>query len=427
MNTINILIPTHVMPDVKSVTTMFFDSLLNTLKKKINVHITWLVYTNEKFIPPKGVNSDVTILDIHDFKNAVEVLSKIKPDIIYADPSWSFIDYALSSAAKLFTIPTFSMINSDIFSKKTKIKQLTFNFSRFFENSLPTDTIQNKKQFMKRGRFYIYKYLFLLKTKINLKTDIIHTLFVIWKYILSDKLDPKFGSDVIQFLENKNSFQQKLDVGFKRSNLLITGNPMYDSTFQKLSEKKLSLNKNGVVNVLVAPSSLYEHGLWTKNQRDKMILDLMTELNKHKNKICTTVKLHPSSSVLSEYESLIHSVNSQIPVYQKGEILDFLINADVLISFEGSTTEVFALLSKKPIIICNFFNLNDDLFLTKEIAIECKDLSDLIDMIYNSMSSYSSFSENREQFIQEFMSYWDGKANERITDKILSLVKNKIL
>ena len=218
MNTINILIPTHVMPDVKSVTTMFFDSLLNTLKKKINVHITWLVYTTEKFIPSKGVNSDVTILDIHDFKNAVEILSKIKPDIIYADPSWSFIDYALSSAAKSFSIPTFSMINSDIFSKKTKITQLTFNFSRFFENSIPTDTVQNKKQFMKRGRFYIYKYLFLLRTKINLKTDIIHTLFVIWKYILSDKLDPKFGSDVIQFLENKNSFKQKLDVGFKRSN-----------------------------------------------------------------------------------------------------------------------------------------------------------------------------------------------------------------
>ena len=87
MNTLHILVPTHVMPDVKSVTTMFFDNLLGALKKKTNVHVTWLVYTPEKFTLPKEENSDITILDIHDFKNAIEVLHKVKPDIIYASPS----------------------------------------------------------------------------------------------------------------------------------------------------------------------------------------------------------------------------------------------------------------------------------------------------------------------------------------------------
>lgn len=204
MNNTHILIPTHVMPDIKSVTTMFFDNLLCALKKKTNVHVTWLVYTPDKFRSSFEKNLDSNVLDIHDFKNAVEVLQKVKPDIIYASPTWSFIDYALSSAAKSLDIPTFSMIYSDIFSKKTTSKRLKSNFTRFFQNSVLTDTENNKKQFMRRGRFFIYKYLFLLRTKIVLKTDVFHTLFIIWKFILSNTVDPKFGSDIIQFLENES-------------------------------------------------------------------------------------------------------------------------------------------------------------------------------------------------------------------------------
>lgn len=427
MNTLHILVPTHVMPDVKSVTTMFFDNLLGALKKKTNVHVTWLVYTPEKFTLPKEENSDITILDIHDFKNAIEVLHKVKPDIIYASPSWSFIDYALSSAAKSFGIPTFSMIYSDIFSKKTTTKRVASNFTRFFQNSTPTDTEQNKKQFMGRGRFFIYKYLFLLKTKMSLKSDRLHTIFIIWKFILSDTLDPKIGSDVIQFLENENSLKQNLDIGFKRSNLIITGNPIYDVVFEKLFKEKLSKNKDSVINVLVAPSTLYEHGVWTKYQRDTTIKEVIKTLNENKEKISVTVKIHPSSSVLSEYQSLVNSIDSSIPVYQKGDILDFLVNADVMISFEGSTAEVFALLSKTPIVICNFFNLKDDVFLHRELAIECKDSFHLISAIYDALSSNFSFSQKRDNFIQEFMYSWDGCAGERISSKLIELFDQRKL
>ncbi len=424
MTTLRILVPTHIMPNVKSVTTMFFDNLLNMLKTKVNVHIIWLVYTPEKLGSPIQQTSDTTVLDIHDFKNAVEVIQKVKPNIIYASPTWSFIDYALSSAAKSFDIPVFCMIYSDIFSKKTKVEIIISDFTRFFQNSIPTDTEQNEKQFMRRGRFFIYKYLFLLRTKMILKTDRLHTIFMIWKFILSDKLDPKFGIDVIQFLENENSLKQKLDIGFKKSNLVITGNPIYDTAFQKLSEEKSSVNKDNVIHVLVAPSTLYEHGVWTRKQRDKAIAETITKLHENMNEISIVVKIHPSSSVLSEYQSIIHSIAPSIPIYQKGDILEFLINADVMVSFEASTAEVFALLSRKPIVICNFFNLKEDVFLERNMAVECKDPSYLFKSIQQALSSNPASEQKIENFIREFMFKWDGHAKERICDKIMMLVKN---
>ncbi len=425
MSTFHILVPTHVMPDVKSVTTMFFDNLLEALKKNTKVHVTWLVYTSAKFSSSTRENSDTSILDIHDFKNAVEVMQKVKPDIIYASPTWSFIDYALSSTAKSFGIPAFCMIYSEISSKTTTSKKLKSHLTRFFQNSVLTDAEQNKKRFMKRGRFFIYKYLFLLRTKMALKSDRLHTIFMIWKFILSDTLDPKIGSDVIQFFEDERSLKQKLDIGFKRSNLIITGNPIYDTAFHKISNQKNTEKKDGVIRALFAPSTLYEHGFWTSKQREYAVKETVGQIIKNGKGMSITVKIHPSSSVLSDYKSLIHSIDSSIPVYQKSDIQDFLKDSDLEITFASSTAEVYALLAKKPIIICNFFNIQGDVFLERGLAIDCKDPSSIITSIDTALSSNPASEQKREDFIREFMYKWDGRAAERICDKIMELVEKR--
>mgnify|MGYP006125979183 FL=1 len=107
-----ILIPIHTLPDIKSVTTMVLESILSVLKKKIDVQIMWLVYTPEKIKFIQKNESDDVILDIHNYKNALEVIQKEKPDLIYAYASWNFIDYALSSAAKSCNIPVFCVVHA---------------------------------------------------------------------------------------------------------------------------------------------------------------------------------------------------------------------------------------------------------------------------------------------------------------------------
>ena len=346
-----ILIPLHTLPDIKSVTTLELDNLLSILRSKTKVQIIWFVYTPEKLKQTQDIISTDIILDIHNYKHAVEVIEKEKPDLIFSSPYWSFIDYSFSSAGNEFDIPVFCIIHArDPFvTKKKTIQNIQSNFTRFFENSVPTDNESTKKSLFKRGRFFLYKYLFLLRTKFKLKTSFFDTIFTIWKYVLTDTNNSKFGENVIQFLENSELFNLQIKSGFKKSNLIITGNPMYDKLFKKLHS--VNTIKNNLTKVLFAPSTLYEHGFWTLKQRDIVVREIVTTIDQNPT-FTLSVKIHPSTSNLSEYTSLIHSINPSIPIFQKESIEKFLQNTDVIISSQSSTAEVYALLANKRIVIC---------------------------------------------------------------------------
>ena len=418
-----ILIPIHTLPDVKSVTTMELESILSALKKKIDVQTVWLVYTPEKIKSIQNNNSNDIILDIHNYKNALEVIQKEKPDLIYAYASWNFIDYALSSAAQLFKIPVFCIVNGDYYGYiKPFEKNITSNMSRFFESSIPTDKTKNKKQLMKRGRFFLYKYLFLLQTMLAIKKNRFSTLFSIWKFIFLDKLDPKFGSNTIQFLENKNLNKQFLSLGFKKSNLIVTGNPMYDSLFFTL-EKLQTKTKKNTKNILLVTTALYEHGIWTKKQRDFAIKETLKQFQNKKD-INIILKIHPSSEILSEYTQLLREVLPNAAIYQKGNIENFIHDSDVVISFPVSSVLIFAILMKKPLIVCNYFNM-DDLFLKNNPVAECKNPLLLLKKINELTSSNLQFNKDRDNFIKEFISPFDGNAQDRICDNILQLIEKK--
>jgi len=89
----------NTMPNVKSYTTILFENVLPILRIKTKVHMTWLIYQPEK-LNLKDEERETTILDIHDFKNAVEVVNKVKPDVIYVFPGLNIPDYTLALAAK---------------------------------------------------------------------------------------------------------------------------------------------------------------------------------------------------------------------------------------------------------------------------------------------------------------------------------------
>ena len=146
---------------------------------------------------------------------------------------------------------------------------------------------------------------------------------------------------------------------------------------------------------------------------------------KNKNEISVTVKIHPSSSILSDYESLVNSIDSSIHIFQKGNILEFLNDFDVIISFQSSTAEVYALLYGKPIVICNFFDLKGDTFLERGLAIDCKEPSSLLTLINLALEKNPATEQKRSNFIQEFMFKWDGCSAERICDKLIELSEKK--
>jgi hypothetical protein len=430
MKTIKILIPIHTLPNVKSGTTITFENLLPKLRERVNVQVIWLVYQ------PVGIDLDIQtnpeeiILDINDYDNALEILRKNKPDLIYAEASWDLISYAFSSAGRFLNIPVFGGFYSPTGINRDQKNLINSYIKRFFENSVPTDNEKNKKQFMRRGQFFIKKYFFLFKTlnasKLNLFQSI-QKCFMILKYTLSDttgydNMDSKFAN-TLHWLESESIVKPLVNNGFDRSSLVVTGNPMYDKSYEKIAQFQLNKNTDKL-RVLLLPSTHYEHGFWTKKQRDFVITKIVKKITEDTTQLSLIVKIHPSTANLSDYESIINSINPNIKIHQKGEVLDFLNDVDVIVSFWFGSAEVYALLAKKPIIICNFFNEKGDVLLQRGLALECKEVSALTDSIKTAISSNSLLDKKRDDFIQEVLYKWDGKASDRICDAIMDLLQH---
>ena len=422
MSEIRILIPIHVMPTTKNVITIFFQNFLHHMKTRSKIHLIWLVYMPEKISVINNTTIDESIIDIHNYKDAYDVIKKEKPDLIYASPDWAFVDYALSSAAKYCKIPVFFMvpnIDTTIFKRKN-IKKIILSSMRFFENSIPTDTDINGKQFFRRGRFFLKKYLFLIKTQIRLKNDIFLTLFGIWKYVLTGVTHNIFASDTIQFLENEQMKQYMLERGFNKSNLIVSGNPMYDLFFEKHHNCELNTRNS---KILFIPSTSYEHGYWTVQQRDFTIKQIVKQISEQNN-LKLIIKIHPSSSILTDYSSIVEKIDSDIPIYQKGSIDEYLENVDVVITSPfSSSAETYALLAQKRIVICNFFKHDfEDQLVNEGVAVSCNDPSLLIDSIKKAQS-LKSYEQKRRDFIKNFLYEWDGNSSKRIADKLLDILE----
>ena len=431
MRSLRILVPIHIMPNRIHATTLLFENLLPILRTKAKVHMIWLVYLPDKINLPQPTNSDSTILNIHDYKNALDVIQEAKPDLIFDNEYMSLIDLSCDRAAKFSNIPVVSPVPRPFGFRAPRSMILKTTVMNFFSSSTPHDTSQNKKQFMKRGSFYIYKLFFLLRTlkATNVGIRRIVTIFYfILKNMFSSKhiIDSRFETDLIR-LESERYLKPFIDAGFKRSNLVVTGNPIYDKAFKRIQNLKPSAKKDDKIKILFAPVQKYETGFWTKKQRDTSIKEIVTQISKHKDKMSLVVKIHPSTVILSDYQSIINKIDPSIPILQTGDFLDFLADADIVISFQSnSSTLVYSLIAKKPIIICNFFNEErfDD-FLERDLALECKEPNTLVKSIHRILSSNPATKQKVDDFIQEYFYKADGHSSKRLCDAIMQLLENR--
>ena len=238
---IKILTVIHTMPNIKSYRTLCFEQILQYLRKKTDVHITWLVYQPERLkIEPKN-NTQTSILDIHDFKNALEVVQQVKPDIIWVAPTLNLPDYALSLAGKYVNIPVVGELVTEFMKKTSKFELAKSYFKIFFESSVPTDETDSSKKFMRRGKFFLFKYQFVLKTQLAIKMGFLKIIGNFISHMNShlsvhtNLHNPKFAVD-LHFVETKKLIDKVVKNGFERSSLVPTGIPMYDDVFERLEK-----------------------------------------------------------------------------------------------------------------------------------------------------------------------------------------------
>ena len=90
------------------------------------------------------------------------------------------------------------------------------------------------------------------------------------------------------------------------------------------------------------------------------------------------------------------------------------------------TAEMYAIIAKKPIIICNFFHSKPDVLVKIGLAIECIDPSNLLKSIEKA-NHILEYDKKRSDFIDEYFYKPDGRASERISDTLLKLLTKNIL
>ena len=235
-------------------------------------------------------------------------------------------------------------------------------------------------------------------------------------------MDSRFAND-LHFLESEQVLDTHLKGGFKKSSMILTGNPQYDAVFQKSSQ--ISNKREGKIRVLFAPNTLYEAGFWTREQRDMVVTEIVKQLIQNKDKISFFVKIHPSTAILQDYEQLLHSIDPTIPLYQKGDITPFLEQCDVLISSESGSGERCALIYRKPMISCSFFKeLRVNQLVEEGLAVECTDPTKLVSTIEEVVNHTPITEDKRNKFIEKYFYKDDGRAAERISDTLISFVEN---
>ena len=426
---IKLLVAHHTLPDVTTSGTVAFDNLLPVMRKYAEVHITWLIYAPEKIEIPLNLNNNVSIIDIHNFSDGLEVITTVKPDIIFSAFTNNPINNALALAAKTTNILLVGEFNS-FFSPISNRRKMLIEFGKsFFSNSVSTDNKPHQKKFMRRGIFFLYKIKFLLKTHKSCHANflkIIKELFIIlwsfYSYTKNPHKDIKFGCD-LYLLFGKKDFKDAIKNGYPSKNLFLSGNMRYDFLFKNLKKfQKKQISKK--LRILMITTPFYEHGWWSKKERDTIIKSIVQEIIKHKD-YHLTIKIHPSSENFSEYQSLINSINPRIPLFQKGDILKFLEDTDLVISFITSEAVLSSLFSEKPIVFFNAGQYKNTLLVDRGLVSECNSIHSLSSVIDSSHSNFLIKKKNIDIFIEDYFFKSDGLASERITKKILELLKNK--
>lgn len=425
--TLKILIPTHILPSITSILTIHVNNLLPELKKYSEVKVYWLVYNPDKINIKRNENDENIILDFHNYNDALEVLNDIKPNVIFSEPDLGFIEYALSVAGKHLKIPIVCGFPPQLFFKHTKKKYYTFLFTRFFKSTVPTDTEETQKRIMRRGTFIIKKYVFLLRTFFAIgmkKYDIVKTVIAdILITLKGFSYQGRFAGD-LHWLANAKWIDPLVTAGFDKSTLYVTGDPSFDSAFQKLSSIQNVPLKNSKPKILLITAAMLEHGFWTREQRDEVFRTVVSELLST-GEFDLSIKIHPSSESLLEYQELLSGISNDPKLYQKGDVLEYLKDVDVVVTFASTSSILYSVLLKKPVVIVDLLNDPiDNVFLKKGLAQECKQKNDLLPIVRNVLKTNPLTQSKIDEFTSEYLYKFDGKASERVCEMIFSYLKN---
>lgn len=429
---LNILFSRHWDFEQTHYVNFWYDSIFPTLSELFEINLTWALYLPEKILQneiPKNQN----VVYIQDFDDAIEIVEKLKPDLIISNEFPSLIDLAFLTASNHENL---IFINKNFYSTLPNVNPSLTSF----ENSKPVTFFYslstlfgvysmykpNKYKHITthKIKFLLYKFNFLLKTllKSNLKIKNKWNIFSSGIIYLITQKTPYVNSKLNIDLElciNQSVYDLLLKNNYPHSKISLVGEPIFDKFFKKRNLKKIINEK---ISALIVPTSF--NSISTQKFREKSLQIICKTIAENKE-YHTTIKLHPSSQDLSYYKKFLKNIDKSFSIYSKGGVESYVESCDIFITFTRFTSAmIYPLILHKPVLICNFFN--DELpEYIKQIAFVCNSPSELLNSITHALKTNHTKYENIEKYLEHACFKTDGLASKRICNSIVSIMEKK--
>jgi len=428
---LKILVVNDVIPDIKNRTTILFKNIVPLIKKKLDVKVFWII-TDNYGERTKVTDPNYEVFYLSDYKNAREILEKIKPDLCYHLAGANVPDYAFMLVERYLKIPNFGLVDdvqsgADFYFREEVSGQRVFleRVRQFFEKK-NVDYDNGIKT--TRGKNFLKKCLFLIRTlrsigKSNLEANIeLLELIKLFTGIPTGEFNKKFYCDLM-FAETSAGIDFLVKSGLKRENIRAVGNPVFHTAFEK--REQIPLKDNNKLNILFITANLASgqgKSNFSKSRRNKMIEETITSLNRFHKKTSLVIKIHPTGEDYTEYKQLLEKFEN-IHLSQKDDVIDLVNKSDVIITPVTSTAAIIALIMNKPVIIWNYFHIEQDLLLRTNTALECKNISELNNCLDSAESFREKNAEKINKLIEANLSY--GNPSQIITNEILNFLKSR--
>ena len=431
-----LLVFSTIIPPKKSLRVNTFETLHRALKKRIPMELIWVVYQPTRF--EKIIMDDQTVYSIHEFSDAVDLLKKLNPDLVLVSNYKELVHYSASLAAKTLGKPLVGFsgakIDNRVFGKKFENLKIetssTSGLKKFLQDRVPGDS-DEQSQFLRRGRFFLYKYRFFIKTQLSVKTNIFKIFFLSLRDFINFGLNRPLRFSTLAehyLLWDELEINRYRYYGIPIEKISVVGNPLLDDIFHKISTVKTRTITNDKIKILIFTDSLYEHGIWSYEERESFLKNLFGKLQEDKT-ILFDLKIHPTTESKTYYQRLSKKFGLSSKIFQSEDLYDLINDYDIIVTYGTSTAHTeLSLCGKKTILIPTkslpTFVLVDEAIAAGHVK-RCNSFTDLIPLIHDfhkqDINLTKEFVEQRTKYFYKF----DGKSGERAADSIIKFIETK--
>ena len=414
------MIPSTASPHVKGTETEQIKNIINYINKKIQTKLVWVIFQPTKVNNDKKLNEE--IIYFNDYNDAIEIIDEIKPDVILNETEFFSQSIAFGLAAKFRKIPliTYCLVTYTkpnlLFNIKSRLR-LLFSDHVFMQTTSSNESMLKFNQIKLKFVENTLKKMGYNKTKITF--SLIHFILKQFFTFTQVPVNRLIEGD-LNLCSSIKWADHLIRHDFKKSSIVVTGDPYLDTLFLKSQNNDMIKNKSNIIKILFCPSPLHEHGFISRKEESEIILKTIDKITQNKN-FEIALKIHPSTSSKADYEEILGG--REIEIFQKEDIMDILPQFNVMITYGASLVIPYALILKKPVVFLDVFSaVNDsDLFYDELIAVRCNQISEIEQKIDQSIRKEINEIHYRE-YIKKHLGLFDGKSSERSGQSILNFL-----